>query len=46
VIFAKERQAIEKATEVASDGINLALIVASVAVLLAGAALAVALLSK
>jgi hypothetical protein len=45
-MFARERAVIEQATQTASDGINVALVVASVAVLLAGAALAVALLSK
>jgi hypothetical protein len=45
-MFVKERQAIEQATEAARDGINLSLVVATGAILIAVAALAVALLSK
>jgi hypothetical protein len=41
MIFAKERQAIEQATQTASDGINVALIVASIAVAMAAVALVV-----
>lgn len=43
-MFVKERKAIEQATEAARDGINLTMLVAGGAILIAVAALAVALL--
>jgi hypothetical protein len=43
-MFARERQAIEQATEAARDGISLTMLIAGGAILLAVAALAVALL--
>jgi hypothetical protein len=43
-MFAKERAAVVEATEVARDGLNLTMLVATGAILIAVAALAVALL--
>jgi hypothetical protein len=45
-MFARERQVIEQAAEAARDGINLTMIVATGAILIAVAALAVALLKS
>jgi hypothetical protein len=45
-MFRKERQTIVDATEVARDGINVALVIATGALLLATAALVVAVLNK